>query len=441
MKEIESKTSAKIITDTFVRIFLIFSLLITIIVSGIVAFTSLQIRKSEGAALLNSVQTAATNGQVNWDEFKLDSEKDEKATFVRLTSPSGQREESQGTTNFLKSRKSWGNFSLLRDDIFLYSSKTSKNGTKAELWLNINVVVKSMIRAILVIIAVMIFLFFLALILIQKAARTISQPLTDIVVATDGKDVKQVPVSKNPLEVHQLSQSFNRLLNRLNQKIENEQQFVSDASHELRTPVAAIRGHVNLLKRRWHEHPEIVDESLSYIDEESMRMKVLIENLLTISRGNHLEIKKERINLSKFTDKVVSEIQLALRQKINFDIQTDLFVSMDKMALYKIIIIFLENAGKYSPSNSEITINITLENHQVDFQVADEGIGVPEEEKDNIFERFYRIDKSRSSEIPGTGLGLAIAKEYAQLNDAIVFVSNNSPKGSTFHLLMESIEN
>ena len=120
---------------------------------------------------------------MNWDEFKLDSEKDEKATFVRLTSPSGQREESQGTTNFLKSRKSWGNFSLLRDDIFLYSSKTSKNGTKAELWLNINVVVKSMIRAILVIIAVMIFLFFLALILIQKAARTISQPLTDIVVA------------------------------------------------------------------------------------------------------------------------------------------------------------------------------------------------------------------------------------------------------------------
>lgn len=96
---------------------------------------------------------------MNWDEFKLDSEKDEKATFVRLTSPSGQREESQGTTNFLKSRKSWGNFSLLRDDIFLYSSKTSKNGTKAELWLNINVVVKSMIRAILVIIAVMIFLF------------------------------------------------------------------------------------------------------------------------------------------------------------------------------------------------------------------------------------------------------------------------------------------
>ncbi|WFR74974.2 hypothetical protein P9166_07325 [Lactococcus lactis] len=159
MKEIESKTSAKIITDTFVRIFLIFSLLITIIVSGIVAFTSLQIRKSEGAALLNSVQTAAANGQVNWDEFKLDSEKDEKATFVRLTSPSGQKRREPRNNKFFKITKILGNFSLLRDDIFLYSSKTSKNGTKAELWLNINVVVKSMIRAILVIIAVMIFLF------------------------------------------------------------------------------------------------------------------------------------------------------------------------------------------------------------------------------------------------------------------------------------------
>ena len=164
-------------------------------------------------------------------------------------------------------------------------------------------------------------------------------------------------------------------------------------------------------------------------------MKVLNRKFnCTISlRGNHLEIKKERIKLKvNLLTKWISEIQLALRQKINFDIQTDLFVSMDKMALYKIIIIFLENAGKYSPSNSEIKINITLENHQVDFQVADEGIGVPEEEKDNIFERFYRIDKSRSSEIPGTGLGLAIAKEYAQLNDAKVFVSNNSPKGQLF---------
>lgn len=75
------------------------------------------------------------------------------------------------------------------------------------------------------------------------------------------------------------------------------------------------------------------------------------------------------------------------------------------------------------------------------FRLLTKVLAVPEEEKDNIFERFYRIDKSRSSEIPGTGLGLAIAKEYAQLNDAKVFVSNNSPKGSTFHLLMESIEN
>ena len=428
MKKTESKTSANIITETFVRIFLIFTLLVTIIVSGIVAFTSLQIRESEGTSLISSVQEAAENGNVNWDEFKLDSEKDEKSTFVRLTRASGDIDESHGTSHFLKSRLSWGNFSLSKDVIFWYSSETAKNGNKVELWLNINIVVKSMIRAILVIVAVMIILFFIALILIRK-------------LATDEKEVKQLPVSKNPIEVRQLSQSFNRLLNRLNQKIENEQQFVSDASHELRTPVAAIRGHVTLLKRRWHEHPEIIDDSLSYIDEESLRMKGLIENLLTISRGNHLEVNKEKFNLTEFTDKVVSEIQPALSQKITFNGKSEIFVRADKMSLYKIIIVFIENAGKYSPQDSEIKVKISSENHQVELQVADEGVGIPEEEKINIFERFYRIDKSRSSEIPGTGLGLAIAKQYAQLNHAEVFVTNNTPKGSIFHLLMESIEN
>ncbi|WP_101961372.1 sensor histidine kinase [Lactococcus cremoris] len=441
MKKTESKTSANIITETFVRIFLIFTLLVTIIVSGIVAFTSLQIRESEGTSLISSVQEAAENGNVNCDEFKLDSEKDEKSTFVRLTMASGDIDESHGTSHFLKSRLSWGNFSLSKDVIFWYSSETAKNGNKVELWLNINIVVKSMIRAILVIVAVMIILFFIALILIRKAANTISQPLTDMMLATDEKEVKQLPVSKNPIEVRQLSQSFNRLLNRLNQKIENEQQFVSDASHELRTPVAAIRGHVTLLKRRWHEHPEIIDDSLSYIDEESLRMKGLIENLLTISRGNHLEVNKEKFNLTEFTDKVVSEIQPALSQKITFNGKSGIFVRADKMSLYKIIIVFIENAGKYSPQDSEIKVKISSENHQVELQVADEGVGIPEEEKINIFERFYRIDKSRSSEIPGTGLGLAIAKQYAQLNHAEVFVTNNTPKGSIFHLLMESIEN
>ncbi|MBD4918654.1 histidine kinase, partial [Xanthomonas citri pv. citri] len=118
MKKTESKTSANIITETFVRIFLIFTLLVTIIVSGIVAFTSLQIRESEGTSLISSVQEAAENGNVNWDEFKLDSEKDEKATFVRLTRASGDIDESHGTSHFLKSRLSWGNFSLSKDVIF-----------------------------------------------------------------------------------------------------------------------------------------------------------------------------------------------------------------------------------------------------------------------------------------------------------------------------------
>ena len=436
IKKIEAKTSAQIITQTFVRIFMVFLLLITIIVSGVVAFTSLQIRESEGTLLLSSIHEAARIGKIDWKEFNLESKKEEPAAFIRITKDSGEVHESQGTHQFLTaSRMSWGYFSFSENDVFWYTSLHS-HGSKSELWLNINIVIQSMVRAIVAIILVMLLLFFAALTLIKKSANTISQPLSDLAIATDELETTQLPVVQKPAEVERLTQSFNRLLARLNQKIEQEQQFVSDASHELRTPVAAIRGHVTLLKRRWHEHPEIVDDSLSYIDEESLRMKRLIEELLTITRGNHLKMQRETFDLTDFTDRVIREIQPALTQEMLFEGTANLMVTADKHAIHHILVAFLENAGKYSPANSKIKITLKQENSEIDLSIADEGIGIPDEEKNKIFERFYRVDKSRSSEIPGTGLGLAIAQQYAQANGAKVFVTDHLPKGSVFHLVL-----
>ena len=235
-------------------------------------------------------------------------------------------------------------------------------------------------------------------------------------------EIKVFPVVENPKEVEQLSQSFNHLLQRLNQKIKKEQQFVSDASHELRTPVAAIRGHVTLLKRRWHDHPEIVDDSLAYIDEESMRMKHLIEELLDLSRESQLPSQKTTFKLT---------------EKITVEASSEVMVNTDQTALHHILLSLLENAGKYSPKESVIKVLITTHQQEIDLSVADEGSGIADSEKENIFERFYRIDKSRSSRIPGTGLGLAIARQYATRISAELFVSDNLPKGSIFHLVLK----
>jgi len=430
----KSKTSASLITKVSTRIFLIFTLLNVLVISAVVAFSSLQIRESEGASILSSVHEAAQNGNINWKEFELGEEDGERSDFIRVTRPSGTVDESHGTTQFLKSRSlRWGYFSLSDDDVFWYSSVTS-HGIKTELWLDITIVLNMVLRTIVAIVITMLVVYFGAMIALKRSAKRISQPIEALAKATD-MEKSELIVPDFPVEVERLAKSFNQLLGRLNQKIEQEQQFVSDASHELRTPVAAIRGHVTLLKRRWREHPEIVEDSLNYIDEESLRMKRMIEELLTISRGNHFSMENEIFDLSEFTDRTVKEIQPALTQKIIFENDLSFSVSADRAAIQKILVAFLENAGKYSPADSKIIVRLREQGDSIDLSVADEGIGIADEEKEKIFERFYRVDKSRSSEIPGTGLGLAIAKQYAEACGAWIFVSDNLPQGSVFHLV------
>jgi signal transduction histidine kinase len=345
--------------------------------------------------------------------------------------------ESRGTTEFLTEKSPiWGYFSFAHNDIFWYTSQTA-HGSRGEMWLNINIVIEAMAQAILALVFLMLVLFFGARSWIKKSANSISQPLSDLALAADELEEPQLPMAKKPEEVRQLTKSFNGLLERLNRKIEQEQQFVSDASHELRTPLAAIRGHVTLLKRRWHEHPEIVDDSLSYIDEESMRMKRLIEELLLISRGTHLKRDEECFDLNEFTDRTVREIQPALTQQVSFERGQALMITSDKNALHHILIAFLENAGKYAPADTKISVALTQNEDEIDLTITDEGPGIPDDEKEKVFERFYRVDKSRSSEIPGTGLGLSIAKQYAELNKAEAFVTDNQPKGSIFHLKLK----
>lgn len=437
-KKRQGQNNASYITKIFVRIFLIFTALNVIVISGVVAFSSLQIRESEGASLIASVGEAAKNGNINWKEFELIGEDGHWSDYVQVTRASGKIDESHGTSEFLKAPSfHFDHFSVSNGNIFWNSALTS-NGSRIELWLNVTDVLKMVLRTILSIIAIMLVVFVIAFIVIRYAAKQISQPIEDLALAVESGEATELEVPDFPIEVGKLARSFNRLLRRLNVKILQEQQFVSDASHELRTPVAAIRGHAILLKRRWREHPEIVDASIAYIDEESQRMKIMIEELLTLSRGNHMEMKKETVNLSELTKRMIKEIQPSLMQKIEFIGKEQVIIDTDKDIVHRILVTFLENAGKYAPESSEIKVQLKWTGESLDLSVADEGAGIPEEEKNKIFERFYRIDKSRSSEIPGTGLGLAIAKQYAEMVDAWVFVSDNLPHGSIFHLVFQN---
>ncbi|WP_374285926.1 ATP-binding protein [Lactococcus sp.] len=441
VKQEKQRTNASYLTRIFVRIFLVITILNVGIVAGVVTISGLRVRESEGAALISSVQEAAVNGNINWKEFEQAHDEGRWSDFIRVTWTSGKVDESHGTSEFIKGIEKihLDNFYLSDKGVY-WHDKLKTDKVTVELWLSVEEVIESVLQTIFAIIVVMFVSLAAGIYVIRSFAKKLSRPLAELSEAAANNNGKPLPVPENPVEINQLAKNFNQLLNRLNLKILQEQQFVSDASHELRTPVAAIRGHATLLKRRWKEHPEIIDESLDYIDEESQRMKVMIEELLTISRGNHMKIEKEKINLSDYIVQLISEIQPAITQDITLSVTENLFVSADKQALRHILAAFIENAGKYSPTDEKITVKLKKAGESVDLSVADKGLGIAKDEKEKVFERFYRVDKSRSSEIPGTGLGLSIAKQYAEMMDAWIFISDNVPNGSIFHLVLSEEE-
>lgn len=236
-------------------------------------------------------------------------------------------------------------------------------------------------------------------------------------------------VPEDPQEIYQVAMAFNTLLEKQREAIKREKQFVSDASHELRTPIAAIRGHMNLIQRRSETHPEVIPQSLAFIDKESKRIELLSEQLLTLGRvenKNNLEI----IDFSSLVTQEVEDLQLSSERDFILQIEPEIYFKAAKTDLQQIIQNLLENALKYAPTG-EIKISLQ-KNDKINLQVADQGIGIADEEKEKIFERLYRIDPSRSSEISGSGIGLSIVKALVTKYGGDIQVEDNKPKGTIF---------
>lgn len=258
-----------------------------------------------------------------------------------------------------------------------------------------------------------------------------SQKLSQMSAELNQLDETQgyLTVPEDPQEIYQVATAFNTLLEKQRQAIEREKQFVSDASHELRTPIAAIRGHMNLIQRRSETHPEVIPQSLAFIDKESKRIELLSEQLLTLGRvenKNNLEM----IDFSSLVTQEVKDLQLSSGREIALQVEPEIYFKVAKTDLQQIIQNLLENALKYAPTGK---IKVSLhKNDKINLQVADQGIGIADEEKEKIFERLYRIDPSRSSEINGSGIGLSIVKALVTKYEGDIQVGDNQPKGTIF---------
>jgi two-component system sensor histidine kinase ArlS len=210
-----------------------------------------------------------------------------------------------------------------------------------------------------------------------------------------------------------LASAINGMLNRISAAYQSQLRFVSDASHDLRTPISVIQGYVNLLDRWGKKDEATLQESLEAIKNETDSMKNLVEQLLFLARGDNdtLQLHEQDFDSCDVINEIVSEAQII---DPNHDFELDLdrpaYINADRQLFKQAIRILVDNSIKYSPSGEKIVIRVVAEKGLVRISVQDNGIGIAAEELPNVFERFYRSDESRARKTGGSGLGLSIAK-------------------------------
>ena len=245
-------------------------------------------------------------------------------------------------------------------------------------------------------------------------------------------------------ELQRLSDTLNEMLVRIEAAFQRITQFTADASHELRTPVSLIRTEAELALRRSRGEAEY-KESLRHILLEAERTTALIEQLLSLARtdSGRETLHMQRVDLSAMLRGVVeSWRQVADIRNIQFSANiaaTDSFVLGDEDALRRVADILLDNAFKYTAQPGSVGLSLEQAGDRVVMMVKDSGIGIAEEEKDKIFERFYRVDKARSREQGGVGLGLAIAQWIVTQHRGSITVESAPGEGSVFRLEFPAI--
>lgn len=234
-------------------------------------------------------------------------------------------------------------------------------------------------------------------------------------------------------ELKRLASTFNKMIERLQEAFDRQIQFVSDAFHELRTPIAVIQGYANLFDRWGKDDRDALEKSISAIKLEASNMGDLIEGLLFLARGDNDAqlIEKEEFYLNELIDEVVRESRIIEKNRIIESSKNDnIMIFADYKMIKQMLRIFIDNSIKFTPAGGEIDVSSMVYNDAVQIIVSDNGIGIPQDEIKKIFNRFYIVDKSRSKEKGGSGLGLSIAKWIVDVHAGIIDVKSNEDKGT-----------
>ena len=226
---------------------------------------------------------------------------------------------------------------------------------------------------------------------------------------------------------------------------EKQKQFTADASHEMRTPLSVMKLAVTALQEdEESRYSSFANDSLQMLGNEVNSMSRLIQRLMELARGEQADepLLWERMDLSGLCEAVNMQMELLAKNKdieLASFIEPNLYLRGDGESIKRLLVILLDNAIKYSPCNSKITLRLFKNNKHIRIEVADEGEGIKDDDKKRVFDRFYRVDKARSRSQGGFGLGLSLAQEIAKQHGAVITIKDNKPSGTIMQVTFKTI--
>ena len=289
---------------------------------------------------------------------------------------------------------------------------------------------------------------------------------SETVEKVQAQNLADYTIEENKIaELDRLRTSYNKMLMRLSESFETQRQFTGNAAHELRTPLALIQAQLDLYHTT--EHPEsgaAAEETIQMVTEQNERLSKLVRTLLdmselqTVARGDKIELQGLIEEVLTDLEPLAQEKNIELIQKdqsssdgrsdgteesllvasvnSNEKPEDELILTGSDILIYRMIYNLVENAIKYNQINGTVTVSAKREKNEVVLTVADTGNGIDESFREQIFEPFFRVDKSRSRELGGVGLGLAMVREIVRAHDGKIEVRGNEQGGTTFEVRM-----
>lgn len=326
------------------------------------------------------------------------------------------------------------NSRLILDNDQLYTLQIIKDPA------NDNVILKALFSIMLLIDIVSLAFSFLIGYVLSKKALT---PIDNIIMqaknfsASNLKD--RIIIDGPDDEIKKLADTFNELIERIEHSYEKQNRFALDASHELATPLAVIKGYADLIDRWGKDDREVLNEGIQAIKREITSMTKLLNTLLTLTKGDNdlFKIEYSKFALDELMIEIVMESKIvAPLYFIELGINDPVRINADERLIKQMVRALIDNAIKYSGADGKIVIEVKQIHENAAISISDNGIGIPQKELPYIFDRFYRVDKARSRSLGGAGLGLSFVKWIVNMHGGSISVRSNPRRTTRFDILI-----